>query len=82
VIEIEPVDGKSVQWLRIAYSVDDLRKARVTADYLLDVSVSLDTAKQAIKTAQNIIQELNAIYNAFMQRVLNSLVLIYGSKTI
>jgi len=55
------LDGKSTAWRRIAYSVDDLRKSRILADYHLDASITVDAAKKAVVEAENIIQALDAL---------------------
>ena len=55
------VDGRSPEWISIAYRVDELKKKRISADYHLDETIPVHIAQESIARAQEIIQALDAI---------------------
>ena len=53
--------GKKYKWRKVAYRINSLRKARVTADYHLEAPASAIDADDAIQRARSVIKALDAL---------------------
>ena len=54
-------EGKKSKWEKVAYRINSLRKARVTADYHLEAPASAIDAHNAIQRARSVIKALDAL---------------------
>lgn len=54
-------EGKKSKWQKVAYRINSLRKARVTADYHLEAPASVIDANIAIRRARSVIKALAAL---------------------
>jgi hypothetical protein len=54
-------EGKKSKWQKVAYKINLLRKARVTADYHLGAPASVIDANIAIRRARTVIKALAAL---------------------
>jgi hypothetical protein len=54
-------EGKKSKWQKVAYRINSLRKARVTADYHLEAPASVIDANIAIRRARSVIKALDAL---------------------